>query len=198
MNEQPWMSWITEVRARLSSPTPRRLAPGDARQAAVLVPLFVNAGELWTLLTKRADELPSHQGQIAFPGGSLESGEDAWSAALREAREEVGIEPEKVLRLGELDEDQTPSGFNIVPCVGAVAYPVATRVNDLEIAELFPVPVSAFVNPQLVEDRVVLVGDREQLTRIYHVAGRQVWGLTARIVYNLLVRLGLEPDGPPN
>ncbi|MCP4663179.1 MAG: CoA pyrophosphatase [bacterium] len=198
MSEPSWLSWITEVRARLSSPTPGRLAPSDARRAAVLVPLYVSAGELWTLLTKRSDSLPHHQGQIAFPGGSLETGEDAWSAALRETREEVGIEPQKVLRLGELDEDQTPSGFRIVPCVGAVAYPVETQVNHREIAELFPIPISAFTNPQLVEDRMVLVDGHERLLRVYHVAGRQVWGLTARIVYNLLVRLGLEPDGPPN
>ncbi len=196
--QQPWLSWITEVRARLSSPAPKRLAPGDARRAAVLVPLYVDAGELWTLLTKRSDEVPHHQGQIAFSGGSLETGEDAWSAALRETREEVGIEPQKVLRLGELDEDQTPSGFRIVPCVGAVAYPVATRINHREIAELFAVPISAFANPQLVEDRMVRLDGDERLLRLYHVAGRQVWGLTARIVFNLLVRLELEPDGPPN
>jgi len=198
MNEQPWMSWITELRARLSSPAPQRLPPDDARRTAVMVPLYVNAGELWALLAKHSDALPHHQGQIVFPGGRLEAGEDAWTAALREAREEVGVEPRAVLRLGELDEEQTPSGVRVVPCVGAVAYPLRTRINRREIAELLPIPVRAFANPQLVEERMVRLDGREHLTRIYHVAGRQVWGLTARIVYNLLVRLGLEPDGPAN
>ena len=198
MSESPWMSWITELRRSLTSPPARRLPHDDSRQAAVLVPLYVEARELWTLLTRRSEDLPTHKGQIAFPGGGLEPGEDFWQGALREAHEEVGIDPEKVLKLGELDEMETGSGYRIVPCVGAVAYPLETRLNPGEIDEIFPVPITAFVNPQLVEDRPVVVDGKESMHRVYHVGGRQVWGLTARIVQNLLVRLGLEPDGPPN
>ena len=120
-------SWIIEIRERLSSPPGRRLPPSEARQAAVLVPLYVDAGELWTVLTKRADHLPHHQSQIAFPGGAREIGEDPWAAALRETEEELGIDSGKVLRLGELDETATPSGFQIIPCVGAVPHPLETR-----------------------------------------------------------------------
>lgn len=198
MTDSPWTSWITELRRRLTSPPARRLPHDDSRQAAVLVPLYVDARELWTLLTKRSEELPTHKGQIAFPGGGLEPGEDAWDGALREAHEEVGIEPEKVLRLGQLDEMETGSGYRIVPCVGAVSYPLETRINPHEIDEIFPVPVTAFSNPQLVEDRPVTLDGAETTLRVYHIGGRQVWGLTARIIQNLLVRLGLEPDGPPN
>ena len=198
MSDSPWMSWITELRRRLTSPPARRLPHDDSRQAAVLVPLYVDARELWTILTKRSDDLPTHKGQIAFPGGSLEPGEDLWDGALREAHEEVGIDPQKVLRLGELDETETGSGFRIVPCVGAVAYPLETKVNPGEIDEIFPVPITAFINPQLVEDRPVVLDGKQSTMRVYHVGGRQVWGLTARIVQSLLIRLGLEPDGPPN
>src|SRR4029077_15738453 len=106
-------SWVLEVRDRLASPPPQRLPASDLRQAAVLVPLYVEAGELWTVLTKRTDTLPSHRGQIAFPGGRRETGEDAWGAALREASEEVGIEPAKVLRLGVLDETESPA-FRVI------------------------------------------------------------------------------------
>lgn len=185
-------SWILEVRARLNAPTGRRLPPDDTRQAAVLVPLYVDAGELWTLLTKRSEDLTHHGGQIAFPGGSLESGEDTWAAALRETEEEVGIDRQKVLRLGELDESQTPSGFRIVPCVGAVPFPLETTRNASEIEEIFPVPIQAFSNPQLIEDRIVTFDGTQRELRIYHIGGRQVWGLTARIIQNLLARLGLE------
>ncbi len=198
MSDPQWMSWITELRTRLSDPPAKRLPHNEARQAAVLVPLYVDARELWTILTKRSEALPHHKGQIAFPGGSLEPGEEFWDGALRETQEEVGIDPGKVLRIGELDELESGAGFRIVPCVGAVTYPVETKVNPGEIDELFPVPLSAFSNPQLVEDRSVVIDGEERLLRVYHVAGRQVWGLTARIVQNLLVRLGLEPDGPPN
>ena len=189
-------SWIVEVRARLGSPAPRRLPPNDARQAAVLIPLYVDAGELWTLLTKRSEQLPHHRGQIAFPGGSLEPGEDFWQAALRESEEEIGLDPKKVLQLGELDEAETPSGFRIMPCVGAVPHPIETQPDGEEVEEVFAVPLTALANPRMVEDRVVTVDGQERELRVYHVGGRQVWGLTARIVQALLVRLGLEvPQG---
>lgn len=186
-------SWIGEIRHRLAVPGARRLPISEARQAAVLVPLYVDAGELWTLLSRRSEALPHHRGQIAFPGGSLEPGEDPWTAALRETEEEVGIEARRVLRLGQLDEAETPSGFRIVPCVGAVPFPVATRLNRDEIEEVFPVPLQAFADPKMVEDRVVKIDGVERAVRLYHVGRRPVWGLTARIVQNLLVRLGLEP-----
>lgn len=185
-------SWILELRGRLSSPPPRRLSPSDLRQAAVLVPLYVDAGELWTVLTKRTDTLPSHRGQIAFPGGARDLGEDPWGAALREAQEEVGLEPGKVLRLGELDEGETPAGFRIIPCVGAIPYPYEARPNEAEIAEVFNLPLTAFANPRLVEERTVELDGRRRQIRIYHVGNRQIWGLTARILQNLLVRVGLE------
>src|SRR3954454_199061 len=118
MENEP-QRWILAVRERLSSPPPRRLPASDTRPASVLVPLYVDAGELWTVLTKRADDLPSHRSQIAFPGGGRELKEDPWGAALREAQEEIGLDPKAVLKLGELDEVESP-GFRVIPCVGAI------------------------------------------------------------------------------
>ena len=187
-------SWILELRERLSSPPPRRLPPSDLRQASVLVPLYVDAGELWTVLTKRTETLPSHRGQIAFPGGARDLGEDPWAAALREAEEEVGLEPGKVLRLGELDEGETPAGFRIIPCVGAIPYPYEARPNEAEIAEVFSLPLTAFANPRMMEDRTVKIDGVPRQLRIYHVGNRQIWGLTARILQNLLIRVGLESE----
>lgn len=186
-------SWITEIRERLVSPPPRRLAASDLRPAAVLVPLYVDAGELWTILTKRTDTLPSHRSQIAFPGGGRDFKEDPWGAAMREAHEEIGLDPKTVLRLGELDEGETPAGFRVIPCVGAVPRTFQAQPDAGEIAEVFSLPLTAFSNPQLVEERAVKIDGVERMLRIYHVGGRQIWGLTARILQNLLVRLGLEP-----
>ncbi len=207
MTDSPTHSWIVELRGRLSTPAARRLPPTDDRQAAILVPLYADAGEMWTVLTQRTDKLPHHRGagrpfgatrQIAFPGGSLEAGEEPWDAAVRETEEEIGIERGKILHLGELDETETPSGFRIVPCVGAVPHPLETEPNADEIEEVFAMPIRAFANPRAVEDRTVLIDGEERMLRIYHVGSRQVWGLTARILQNLLQRLGLEPVGPPN
>lgn len=188
-------SWIQELRTRLDSPPPLHLTIDDKRRAAVLVPLFVDAGELWTILTLRADDLPHHRGQVAFPGGQLEPGESAWQAALRESREEIGIEEGRVLELGRLDELQTTTGFHIMPCVGALPRPESFTLREAEVAEAFSVPLSALANPQMVEDRLVRIEGKEHNLRIYHVGGRVVWGLTARIVMNLLQRVGLEGEG---
>lgn len=192
-------SWILELRERLASPAPRRLAPAETaerRQAAVLVPLYVEAGQLWTLLTRRAETLPQHKGQVAFPGGGLEVGEDAWAAALRESQEELGIDPSRVVPIGELDEGWTPSGFSIVPCVGAVPQNLELEINRGEIDEAFAVPLLAFADVRVVEEREVRIDGVERRLRVYHVGRHQVWGLTARIVQNLLERLGVDPALP--
>jgi 8-oxo-dGTP pyrophosphatase MutT (NUDIX family) len=188
-------SWIVEIRNRLVSPPPKRLAASDLRQAAVLVPLYVDAGELWTVLTKRTDDLPSHRGQIAFPGGGRELKEDPWAAALRETEEEIGLDPKRVLPLGQLDEGETPAGFRVIPCVGAIPFAYEARLNEREIAEVFSLPLTAFSNPRMVEERPVKINGVERLLLVYHIGNRQIWGLTARILQNLLVRLGLEPEG---
>ena len=185
-------SWIIEVRRRLESPAPVRLKPSEARQASVLVPLYVDAGELWTVLTKRTEIVPHHKNQIAFPGGGRETGEDAWDAALRETREELGIDTGKVLSLGELDEAETPTGYRIIPCVAALPGPPDGEINEDEIAEVFSAPLLAFADYRMVEDRLVLIDGEEKMIRVYHVGSRQVWGLTARILQNLMRRLGFD------
>lgn len=185
-------SWIVDLQARLSTPPPQRLRPSERRPAAVLVPLFVDAGELWVLLTRRSEALPQHRGQIAFPGGGRELGEDAWAAALRESDEEIGLAPNQVLQLGLLDEAVTPSGFTILPCVGAIPAGFRPTPNG-EIAEVFAIPLSAMANPRLIEHRRIRVDGRSRDLLVYHVGSRQIWGLTARILANLLERLGIAP-----
>ena len=187
-------SWILALRERLSSPPARRLPASDLRPASVLVPLYVDAGELWTLLTKRTDNLPSHRSQIVFPGGGRELKEDPWAAALRETQEEIGLDPKVVLKMGELDEIESPAGFRVIPCVGAIPYPYKVQANAAEVAEVFTLPVAAFANPKLVEEREVLINGQKRDLLIYHIGNRQIWGLTARILQNLLVRIGLESE----
>jgi len=194
MDSSPRESWILALRERLASPPPRRMPASDLRQASVLAPLYVDAGELWTVLIVRADNLPSHRSQIAFPGGGKEFKEDAWGAALRETQEEIGLESRLVLRIGELDEVESPAGFRVIPCVGAIPYPHKLQPNTAEIAEVFSLPLSAFANPKMVEERDVLINGARRTLRIYHIGNRQIWGLTARILQNLMIRLGLEPE----
>jgi 8-oxo-dGTP pyrophosphatase MutT (NUDIX family) len=189
-------SWILTLRERLADPPARRLPASDSelRPASVLVPLYVDAGELWTVLTRRADDLPSHRSQIAFPGGGRELKEDPWAAALRESHEEIGLDPKVVLKIGELDEVDSPAGFRVIPCVGAIPNASKFQPSAAEIAEVFSLPLTAFANPRLVEDRDVLINGVRRTLRVYHVGSRMIWGLTARVLQNLLVRLGLETE----
>ncbi len=195
-------TWVHEIRDRLSSPGATRLPMGkEGRPAAVLVPLFVNAGEIWLVLTKRAEAMNNHAGQIAFPGGGLDREETSWDGALRETHEEIGVDPGRILRLGQLDELYAEvSDYRIVPCVGVVPFPLEPEINEEEIEEVFSVPLLAFADVKVIEDRVVEWRGKDRQIRIYHVGGRAVWGLTARIIQNLLARLDVAPmveEAPP-
>ena len=187
-----FVPWIQEVRSRLENPPALRIPPNDARQAAILVPLYVDAGELWTVLVRRSEGMRNHGGQIAFPGGGVETGEDLWQAALREANEEIALDGKSVLPLGHLDELSSVSGYRVVPTVGAVPFPLLVEADQKEIDEVFSVPLSACANPQWVEERAVTVNQGERWVRIYHVGRHQIWGLTARVLENLVSRLGLS------
>ena len=82
----------------------------------------------------------------------------------------------------------------MIPCAGAIPRGLEFKPNPAEIAEVFSLPLSAFANPKLVEEREVLIDDVARTIRIYHVGKRQIWGLTARVMQNLLIRLGLESE----
>ncbi len=141
----------------------------------------------WVLLTKRADSLSSHRGQIAFPAAGSKRARTPGPPRCAKARRRSGIDPKKVLKLGQLDAERTPSGFHIVPCVGVVPFPLDTVLNKDEIEEVFPVPILALANPQMIEDRTVDLDGMRRVLRVYHVGRRQIWGFTARVLENLLV-----------
>lgn len=120
--------WFEEVERLLAATPVRRKPSGNGFVAsAVLVPLYVAAGELWVLLTRRTDSLPQHAGQYAFPGGvRTEGDEDEVATALRETHEELGIEPSLVVVLGQLSDVWTPTGFLISPVVGGIPHPLTS------------------------------------------------------------------------
>jgi 8-oxo-dGTP pyrophosphatase MutT (NUDIX family) len=122
------------------------LNPGFARPerslraAAVLVPIIARPDGATVLLTRRSDALASHTGQIAFPGGRLDPGETAVQAALREANEEVGLDPAAVEVLGVCGAYETGTGFLITPVVGWLAEPPTLSPSPAEVADVFEVP----------------------------------------------------------
>ncbi|MCA1829147.1 MAG: CoA pyrophosphatase [Myxococcales bacterium] len=185
---------LAQIRAALGAHTPQ-LYPEFGRAAAVLVPLLPRPDGLHVLFTERSRELRSHAGQVSFPGGSVDSADGSpREAALREALEEVGLRPEHVEVIGQLDDCPTfVTGYVISPFVGVVdplAFTAAGRYpwtpSPAEIAALHELPLRGFLDPAnlRIEQR-----DREGVPYTlywYTVQGTVVWGATARILYQVI------------
>jgi 8-oxo-dGTP pyrophosphatase MutT (NUDIX family) len=161
----------------------------QARRAAVLVPLLLRDGELGVILTLRSTELRSHSGQWSFPGGSIDEGDaDELAAALREAEEEIGLDPSAVEPIGLLDEVPAGSGFLITPVVAWVEPPPAAyRPNPVEVAEVLELPLARLSAPGVLElgDEIHRFGRTLRMLS-YKFDGRNIWGATARILSELL------------
>ncbi|UBV43143.1 CoA pyrophosphatase [Deinococcus taeanensis] len=177
----PWTVWLG-ARER------RPLHLPEYRRAAVLVGLTREV-EARVLLTVRSADLPTHKGQISFPGGSLERGETPVQAALREAHEEVELDPAQVTVLGELDDVFTPAGFHVTPVLARIPAQPAL-VLTAEVAQLLmPTLADLRAAPLTRELRTLPDGTRVPLYR-YPWQGHDIWGMTARVLHDLL------SDGP--
>ena len=163
-------------------------AEGSLKPAAVLVPVTDRARP-GVILTQRTETLRSHAGQIAFPGGRLDPGEDAVAAALREADEEIALPPAAVTVVGEADRYRTVSGYTVTPVVGVVPPDLALRPSEAEVASVFEVPLDFLLDTaNHVEARTQWQG-RER--RYYEIMwdDRRIWGATAAMIVNLARRL---------
>lgn len=159
------------------------------KPAAVLVPV-VDRGEPTVLFTVRTQELASHAGQVAFPGGKIDpEDESPVAAALREASEEIGLAPGLAEPLGYLDLYLTFSGFRILPTVARVRPDYALTLNPREVTEIFEVPLSFLMTPANLQRRS---RDWKGISREYYAipfGDRYIWGITAGIVHNLYDRV---------
>lgn len=167
-------------------PAARPLTP-----AAVLVGVVDLPGAPAVLLTKRSARLKHHPGQIAFPGGKVDPGDaDAVAAALREAREEVGLDPARTEVLGTLPAHETVTGFAVTPVLARIAPPFDPVPEEGEVAEVFCVPLSHVTDP--ARFRIEARRWRGQ-RRFYYVVPygpHYIWGATARILRALADRMG--------
>ena len=152
--------------------------------AAVLVPLFRKEGRQHVLLTKRSDFVEHHRGEISFPGGKRDPEDtDLQSCALRETAEELGVAPEHVRILGELDDFYTvATHFHVVPFVGSIPYPYDFQLSSREIAGLVGPPLEIFFDPSRRSEDIWLWEGREISVISYHWEGHTIWGATARIL----------------
>lgn len=171
----------------LDSAPPSRLPPGGLARAAVLVPLFEKEGAVHVLLTRRPATMRHHAGQVSFPGGRVEPGEAPLAAALREAREEVGLDPARAVVFGPLTETVAlQSAFRLTPWAAGVPYPYPYAAAPAEVAALLELPLAALAAPGAY--RVELQERWGMSVEVPHftVGAEVVWGATGRVLAELV------------
>lgn len=185
------------LRKRFSSPLPwqaeqafdGRVARPQRQDAAVLLPLLVRPQGVQILLTQRAAHLRDHAGQISFPGGRLEACDaDATAAALRECREEVGVDPSAVEVLGLLPQYVTATGYRVTPVVGLIEHLPSLAIDTSEVERAFEVPLTFLMDPAHHERRMLdWEGAQHRFFAIPYDSDRRyfIWGATAAMLRNL-------------
>lgn len=162
-----------------------------ARLSAVLVVLADDAdGQASVLLTRRSRLMRSHSGEISFPGGRFDPGENAVQAALREAREEVGLSPRLVTVIGELEHlSLTVSGSYIVPIVVRLPAPVELTPASIEVERIMWVPLAELVRADTFRAERWGTASGERVLHFFELEDETVWGITAFVLSDLLRRL---------
>ena len=161
----------------------------EAEIAAAVLIAITDRAEPGVILTVRREHLRTHAGQIAFPGGRVDPGEDAVAAALREAHEEVLVPPELVEVVGAIEPYRTVTGYVVTPVLGVLPPDLSLEPHEHEVADLFEAPLGFLLDPANQRRKSALFQGR---TRHYYEIvwnDRRIWGATAAIVVNLSRRL---------
>ncbi len=182
------------LKSRLSlNPPASGPAPG-LQPAGVLAPMFFLNDEPHLLFTKRTLTVRDHRGQISFPGGVRSPQDpDLLATALRETREEIGLEPEQVEVIGRLKSLATVTGYWINAFVGLIPYPYEFRLNAREVKRLILLPLEGFCPPKRWSSGDYTYNDKTVPVCYWKYRGTVIWGATARLLLDLLRRLGENP-----
>ncbi|MBI4337623.1 MAG: CoA pyrophosphatase [Chloroflexi bacterium] len=155
--------------------------------SAVLLAVFQKGHVYHTLVNRRSQQVAHHKGEWCFPGGAMDpEDKDLLTTALREAQEEMGIDPRDVVVLGTMPPVATRSGFKIQPIVGTLPYPYPFRVSQEEISEVLEVPVEALLDPATHRQEAYLRNNRLEKSLAFTYNSRTVFGATARIIREFL------------
>ena len=172
------------------NPHLRPAEPEPLKPAAVLVPIVQRPQGLTLLLTRRADHLPAHGGQVGFPGGRIEDADASpVEAALREAEEEIGLKRDYVEIIGRLDAYETGTGFRVCPVVALVREGFSLAIDAREVAEVFEVPLAFLMEPRNHERHRMVWRGREREFYAMPYDRHYIWGATAGMIVDLYQKL---------
>lgn len=161
--------------------------PMKLTEAAVLVPIVMRGGELELILTKRSESVRHHKGQVCFPGGVRDAHDQTlWGTALREANEEIGLDPGAVSYLCELPTLVTPTGFRVTPFAAGIPTLAAVVPNPCEIADVFHVPLKHFADAKNLRFETRDYFGIAQDVPFYRYGSHDIWGATGRMILNFL------------
>lgn len=177
-----------------------RKANGTSRESAVLIWLYPEEGKVYLRLIVRA-EFGVHSGQVAFPGGQVEPNDDSlWSTALRESKEEIGLNPDKIAQVGSLTPLYIPpSNFWVHPFIGTGVKSESDNISIAEVQHYFDVNIMQLLEPSLKHEKLINRGDGGQIVApFYNLHGYTVWGATAMILSELeeLIRRAISANIP--
>ena len=184
---------LAHVRSFFSSFYREELNNHTLIRAGILVPLFMQNGELSVVLTQRTEEVEHHKGQVSFPGGTMDRIDATIiDTTLREAGEEIGLPRSSVEIIGVLNDFCTPSGFCITPVVGFLPIIPSFMLNKAEVSGIFNVPLSFFLDPR--NERVEELNRSGKNMRVYFYSyGKyEIWGATAEILRIFLHALNAQ------
>jgi 8-oxo-dGTP pyrophosphatase MutT (NUDIX family) len=178
---------IGRVLAAAGPPAMSPIEGTGVRASAVLAPLYEEGGDTFVVMTRRAQHLRAHRGEVSFPGGGVEAGESPPTAALREAAEEVALDPTTVRIIGELDHLQTYSSQSyIVPFVGALEAHPQLEASPAEVEKILYVSLRELLLPEVYHEEHWGLPPLDRPLHFFELVGDTVWGATALMLRNLL------------
>lgn len=167
----------------------------NSPQAAVLIPCFEKDNELYIVMTERSLNLPSHAGEVAFPGGKREDNDLSLSdTAIRESLEEINLNPNDVKIIGELNSIESRFGLSVTPFVAEIKSDLVLKADPNEVNAIFNIPISFFRDSPNISNKVTNYKGESFNTPVFNFESHQIWGLTLAFTLNFLELLDIQFD----